>query len=145
MPSTSDQPPSPESLQRGYESLSVSNRGLLIFVICFVLVGAGVQWGLWGFLNGLGGITREADVPQSAVPQVNPFAAPHLQPTEQHPHQPSQDLEALRNQDRSVFQKLGWSTDSAGTPVIPQDVIDQLKTKHAKSASTRPTTQGGGT
>lgn len=135
MATAQDHPPSPESLRRGYEVHGVNARGLVIFLICFVLTAVVIHWGLWVMAKAYARWSRPADVPRSAVPQVSPFQDPRLQPSEEHPRQPYQDLQDMRDQNRQIFERLGWQTDPAtGTPHIPDDIVSQL----ASRATTRP-------
>ena len=88
MPSESNQPVSPEALQRGYESHGVNYKGLMIFLLVFILTAVVLHAGLWFLLKFYLGMERAADVPPSGVPVVERFIPPRLQPMPDKPSAP---------------------------------------------------------
>ncbi|HSV13530.1 MAG TPA: hypothetical protein VLI90_04680 [Tepidisphaeraceae bacterium] len=143
MAQAQDQLPSADALQRGYESITVSNRGLLIFLICFILTAVVLHWAMWVLIKYYAGMTRDADMPRSDVTRVDPFVDPRLQPSEPHPYLPWQDLASWRQEQQQVFDQLGWrQNQDNGRPHIPDDVVAALAARYATTGPSK--TRGGG-
>ncbi len=134
-----EQPPSPQALKQGYEPPDVSNRGLLIFFIIFVLFGAAVQAGVWMLTKYYLNLPRTVDAVTSAAPPQERFVPPHLQPIQNHNELPREDLADLRREKAQIFKQLGWKTDpDTGVPVIPDQIVNELaKERRQNSAATK--------
>jgi hypothetical protein len=148
MAQTDEQPPPPAIRQLGYEPSRINVKAMTLFVVCFLLTAAVLHTGLWFLEKHYAGLVREADVPQSLVPRTSLFIEPHLQPTPEHDRLPEQDLAAMRQADREVFDQLGWQPGPAGgAAVIPEPIVSQLAARQAQRraapATTRSATQRG--
>ena len=69
------------------------------------------------------------------------FHAPPLQPTQAHDRLPRQDLEAMRRDEDSVFQDLGWQVDPVhhvATP--PENLVRQIAARYAQHGQNHPST-----
>ena len=123
-------PPPRRIVEQGYEPPDVSNRGLLIFFLVFVVVGALINVGIWGLLKVYMAEPRTADVPTSAAPAPDRFPPPNLQPIEKHNESPWQDMNDLREQKNQILEQLGWPIDPAtGAAKIPDSIVNQLAAK----------------
>jgi hypothetical protein len=140
MSQTDEQSPSPQVLEQGYEPSDVSVRGLMIFLVIFVVGAVVIQFGLWELVKYYVSLPRSADVVTSAAPAPRRFPAPNLQPIETHNQLPWQDLADLRREKGLIFDELGWTTDaSTGQPVIPDQIVNALaKDRSEKSAVLLP-------
>ena len=137
-------PPSPEAIARGYELSDAGTRGLLMFVIYFILTAIVLHLLLWFLLKHYVSIPRAVDVPKSSVPAIDRFTGPNLQPSIEDNRLPQQDMRRLRETEAALFNRMGWKTDpQTGNPTIPQDIVDQLSRRSTTPPATRPTTRGG--
>ncbi len=137
-------PPSPEAIARGYELSDVSIKGLIYFVVFFLLTAVVLHAALWVLLKQYVSIPRAADAPKSAVTSVDRFTGPNIQPSIEDNRLPHQDMQGLRDTEAKLFEKMGWKTDAqSGNPTIPQDIVDQLSRRYAAASATRPTTREG--
>jgi hypothetical protein len=127
MTTGSDQPVSREALELGYEPHGVSYRGLAYFLYFFLLTAVVLHTGLWVLLQYYDSLPTDASQPMSAVPMVNHFTSPHLQPSVEHPNMPWQDLSDLNQRTVQIFQKMGWGMDArTGAAEIPPAIVREL-------------------
>jgi len=139
MTESEPQSPSREALEQGYEPSDVNVRGLLIFVIIFVVGAVVIQAGLWGLLKFYNSLPRTADAVTSAAPIQERFPAPNLQPIEKHNQLPWQDLADLQHEKGMIFDALGWTIDpDTKEPRIPEQIVNSLAKDRAGSARHMP-------
>ena len=132
MTQTEEKPPSQETIRRGYELPDVSVKGLVIFFIVFVLMGALVHVCAWMLTIYFLHQPRDVDTVISAAPPQNRFPAPNLQPIEKHNQFDWQDMDDLRRQKNQLFEQLGWSIDpETGAAKIPDSIVNQLAAQRA--------------
>lgn len=134
-----DHRPSAEALEQGYEPESLRFRGVVIFVICFVLTGVIIHVIIWFLLIGLRERERLADVPTSALtslPQPS-NGAPPLQPSgPEHDTLPFEDLVKMHQQESAVFEHLGWKVDPSSLAAgIPDDLVSAVEAREAAERS----------
>ena len=137
--------PEAEAMQLGYQPEAVRVRGLVIFVIIFVITAAVLHVGIWLLQMALESRNRAVDVPRSAVEaDVTPAEHP-LQPSVGHDALPYQDMEALRRQEDGMFQKLGWRVDPATHEAdVPDAIIQRVAAEaKARAAGSVPATTTG--
>ena len=144
-PAHSQALPEAEALQLGYQPEAIRVRGLVIFVICFVITAAVLHVGIWFLQMALDSRNRGVDMPRSAVQaDVTPPDHP-LQPSVGHDTLPFQDMEALRRQEDGMFQKLGWQVDRATHEAdVPDAIIQRVAAEaKARAAGNVPATTTG--
>jgi hypothetical protein len=125
-----EQPPPPDIVAQGCETPDVSNRGLLIFFVSFLILCAVIIFGMWGLLKLYIAQPRIADQTTSAAPQPDRFAPPDLQPIQKHNQLPYQDLQDLRREKDALLIRMGWTIDPrTGAAEIPDAVVNQLAQK----------------
>lgn len=123
----SDQPVSRQALEQGYEPHGVNFRGLAYFLYFFLLTAVVLHTGLWVLLRYYDSLPNGASAPMSAVPIVNQFIRPHLQPSVDHPNMPWQDLSDLNRRTVEMFGKMGWGMDTkTGAAEIPPAIVREL-------------------
>lgn len=131
MESLEQQTPSPLALKQGYEPPDISVKGLLVFLVIFLVMAVVIHVGIWFLNESLLHRRRNAEAVKSAVPVVQQFATPDVQPTETHNQMPWQDLADLRHAEASRFQQLGWKADGkTGSAVIPDSIVTQLAQRY---------------
>ena len=137
------QPPSSESLDAGYEKSTVSIKGLMMFLVCFVVAAGVIHLGSWYLLRAYVSEDRKKDRPTSAM--VDPAMAdryggtvvrqpqpppPYIQPSppQPEPHVPAADLRQMYTQENLLFERMGWRPDEASPQklAIPADVIAKV-------------------
>jgi hypothetical protein len=137
------QPPSSESLAAGYEKSSISIKGLMLFLVCFVIAAALIHLGSWYLFRAYVSEDRKNGRPTSALadpamanryggtvllqPQPPP---PYIQPSppQPEPHIPVADLRQMYTQENLLFERMGWRPDEASPQklAIPPDVIAKV-------------------
>ncbi len=146
MEATDEKPPSAIALRQGYEPPDLNVKGLLVFLIIFLLMAVVIHVGIWFLNEYLSGRPRDADAVKSAVPVVRQFSRPDVQPTESHNQMPWQDMADLRHAEAARFEQLGWKSDPAtGSAVIPDSIVSRLAERYkakgpAAPAATQPAT-----
>jgi hypothetical protein len=134
--------PSPESLERGYETTDVRFSGLWGFLIVSVIVMVGIFLLVAATLHHTIENQRMADRPRSSVITSQLPPAPQIQPIHGHDVLPYQDLEDMHRQEDAVFQKLGWKADpNTHAIVMADDVVDQVRKMESQLASGAARTQ----
>lgn len=132
---------------KGHETRDASMRGILIFVIGFIVTGAVIHGLLWLTLKQFASDPREVDVPLSAVqsPTDLPPGAPPLQPRQDRDQGPRTDLVEMKRREDAVFTQLGWKIDpQTQRPTPPVAVLQAVSTRPRPTtapASTAPATQ----
>jgi hypothetical protein len=140
MTETEEHPPTSETVAQGYEPPDINVRGVVVFLMIFLVGAIIIQVGLWGVLKVYSGLPRTADIVTSAAPPPARFLPPNLQPTEQHNQFPWQDLAQLRQEKTQIFDQLGWKTDpETQTPLIPDAIIAQLRKERPAPAPSSST------
>jgi hypothetical protein len=138
MTQTEEQPPTQETIRRGYELPDVSVKGLLIFFVIFVVMGAAAHICAWFLTIHFLEQPRSVDVVISAAPPQQRFPEPNLQPSETHNQLDWQDMDDLRRQKNQIFQQLGWNIDpETGAARIPDDIVNQLAAQRAAKGATK--------
>ncbi len=133
------QSPSPQALQQGYERSEVSVRGLMIFLVIFLVSAVVIHAGVWILAEYYLAQPRAADVVTSAATPPERFPPPNLQPIEKHNELPWQDLADLRREKGLIFDELGWTTDpTTRQPRIPDDIVNKLATQRSMSSALPP-------
>jgi hypothetical protein len=131
------QPDPHASTSRGHESSTVSLRGVIIFVVVFVITAAVLNWLIWILYRAMIAHEERGDEPTSALvsdrptppePQLQPFGAHGL---------PQQDMAALRAMENVEFAKRGWTDAQTGTVRVPDAILERVV---RAAATTRPTT-----
>jgi hypothetical protein len=143
------QAPSSESREAGYETSTVSIKGLAIFLVCLVVVGALIHFGAWILIKAMVTHDEHQDRSSSALTDaqyvdrfnrshgldVTPAGLPlppppRLQPT---PGQEPQnvhaaDMEQMYEKEDAVFSRMCWKIDKESHSLlgIPQSVISQV-------------------
>ena len=137
------QPPSSESLDAGYEKSTVSIKGLMLFLVCFVIAAALIHLGSWYLFRAYVSEDRKKGRLTSALadpamanryggtvllqPQPPP---PYIQPSppQPEPHIPAADLRQMYAEENSLFERMGWRTDGTSPQklAIPADVIAKV-------------------
>lgn len=116
-------PPDPESIKRGHEYRDMNLRGLIWFLVVFILVGVIVHLIVWiSFRN-------VAHTAISEDPRPSPLATgpgqppePILQPTQNyHEKQPWQDLQEMHERENARLNNYAWVDQKAGVVQIPID------------------------
>jgi hypothetical protein len=126
-----EKPPSPIALRQGYEPPDLNVRGLLIFLVVFLVTAVVIHVGIWFLNEYLLRRPRPADAVTSAVPVVRQFPEPDVQPSEWHNHVPWQDMADLRRSEAARFGQLGWKADPAtGSAVIPDSIVASLAERY---------------
>ena len=111
-------------------------RGVLWFVIIFVLANALVLLLVWWMYVGFVDRSVEKDVVNSALPGEQRFPPePRLQPSIGHQDLPQQDLAALHAREQEEFARRGWIDTSSGKFEIPQDVVAKVGQLSAPTTS----------
>jgi len=108
------------AVRRGFEPLSTSTRALGVLAAAFVVVFAGMLWGLWGLLH----VYLAADPPDEAAASAAPVLAHSirspLEPMPQHNDLDWQDLVHQRQREDAQLRRMGWTIDpTTGEAVIP--------------------------
>jgi hypothetical protein len=125
------------SVPRGHQASTVSLRGVIIFVVVFVITGVVLNWLIWILYRAMIAHEERRDEPTSALvsdrpappePQLQPFGAHGL---------PQQDMAALRAMENLEFALRGWIDATTGTVRVPDDVLGKVI---RASATTAPTT-----
>jgi hypothetical protein len=141
MTQTTEQPPSPQALEQGYEEPGINNRGLMIFFVIFIVTAVVLNFGLWALVKFYLHQPRSADVVVSTAPAQERFPPPNLQPIQRHNELPREDLADLRREKNEIFKQLGWSINAdTDRPMIPDQIVSQLSGQRNSS----PTTAKGG-
>jgi hypothetical protein len=135
-----EQLPSPDAVARGYEGDDLNNNGLLVFLFFFLLTAVVLHTAIWVLLKYYLAAPRAEDKAPSAVELIERFPTPQLQPSVDHNTTPSEDIAAMRSQERQIFQQLGWQRPPQSLyPTIPDQIIQELKQREAAThASTQP-------
>ena len=134
MTQSSEQLPLPDALARGYEGDDLNVRGLLIFVIIFLITAVVLHILLWILLKYYFATPRAEDVAPSAVTLIERFPEPQLQPSIGHNTTPQEDLAALHQDENRIFNALGWQTKpDSYYPLIPDQIVTELQQRHAAS------------
>jgi len=134
--------PSPESIERGYETSDVRFGGLWGFLIVSVIVMVGIFLLVAATLHRTIENQRMADRPRSSVITSQTPPAPQIQPIHGHDVLPFQDLEEMHRQEDVVFTKLGWKADpNTHAIVMGDDVVDQVRKIESQLASGAARTQ----
>ncbi len=141
--------PSPESLERGYETTDIRFSGLWWFLLGSVVVMVGIFLLVAATLHRTIENQRMADRPRSSVITSQMPPAPQIQPIHGRDVLPYQDLEEMHQQEDAVFKKLGWKVDSRTHAVVMAgDVVDQVRKLESQIASgaarTQPTVGASG-
>jgi hypothetical protein len=136
-----------ESVRLGYEPERVGVRGLTIFLILFILSAAILHGLVWVLMKYYVDRDRAVDRPRSAFTSTQqPPPAPNLQPSVGHDTLDYQDMEAMRQQEDRMFQKLGWQVDPRTHEVeIPVQIAQRVAEEalaRAKAGPVPPTTTG---
>jgi hypothetical protein len=132
MTQTEEKPPSQETIRRGYELPDVSVKGLLIFFVIFLVMGALVHLCAWTLTVYFLHQPRDVDAVISAAPPQKRFPPPNLQPIESHNQFDWQDMNDLRREKNQIFEQLGWKIDpDTGAARIPDDIVNQLAAQRA--------------
>lgn len=143
MTQVAQHPPDPQALKQGYEPPDVSVRGVVIFLIIFIVSGVILSWGLWELCRYYMTVPRSVDEVTSAAPQQKRFPEPQLQPNESHNRTPEEDLADLLREKSEIFKQIGWAQDpSTHAPAIPDQIIAQLAQKR-RTPATAPAKGGG--
>jgi hypothetical protein len=110
-----------------HEPDALSVRGILWFVIIFVLANALVLLIVWWMYVGFVDRSVEKDVVNSALAGEQRFPPePRLQPSLGHQDLPQQDLAALHAREQEEFLRRGWIDKSSGKFEIPATVVAQV-------------------
>jgi hypothetical protein len=143
MTQSSEEVPPQQILRKGYEAADVSVRGLLWFVVIFLLTAAVLHTALWFLLKHYVSVPRVVDAPRSSVPSVTRFIEPNLQPSPNHNALPREDLAQLRWDEAKRFEQLGWNVESdTHSAHIPDSIVAQLVLRYSTAATTQAA--GGG-
>ena len=153
------QGPSSESLEAGYETTTVSVKGLAWMVVCLVVLAVVVHVGIWALLKGYWYADVRTDRLVSAlqaVPQPPP-PGPRIQPNpfdSTEPDRPSNlppdDLQAMYRGEDEAFRQMGWTVDERSHVLtIPARFIEQVIQEEAgrkdepPPPASQPTTTSG--
>lgn len=121
-------PPDPESLKRGHEFRDMKLRGLIWFLVIFIIVGVLVHVIVWISFRGIAHMevkNEPAPPPNAGERQAPP--APILQPTQQyHEKQPWQDLQEMHQREDAHLNNYAWVDQKAGIVQIPIDRAMEL-------------------
>jgi hypothetical protein len=136
---TDTQQVSVDAKQLGHEPLTLSVRGLVIFVVCFIASAVVIHIVVWRLYRGSMQQEQSNDARRSAlISQRPPPAGPALQPSPAHEALPQQDLAALRAAENAEFAKRGWLDESTGEVRVPDDIIQKVAAMTAPGATTQP-------
>jgi len=126
---------SPEALEKGHQPHTESAFGLTLFLIFFGLAALIIHAGIWFLLRAYGSMPRSADQPLSQVNLKEQFVSPQLQPSQDHPYLPREDLLNLRARENRLFLHMGWAINlQTGEAVIPHRIVEQLPRSHRSPA-----------
>jgi len=108
------------AVRQGFEPLSTSTRALGVLAVAFVVVLAGMLWGLWALLH----VYLVSDPPDeaaaSAAPVLGHAIRSPLEPMPQHDELDWQDLVHQRQREDAQLRRMGWTIDAmTGQAVIP--------------------------
>ena len=143
MSEETNNPPSRESIARGYEDNHLRPKWLGIFVAGFVALAVVSHATLWYVMKGIANNPRSVDRPRTGVAlQIDqPNGSPPLQPSPSHDVGPKEDLASLRLLEDQVFEQLGWSRDAQTGAFLPPPFVVHAVASRATSRDA--TTQAG--
>jgi hypothetical protein len=123
--------PSPEAIEAGYETSTVSIRRLAIFLVCLIVVAAVIHVGVWFLFKDFVKHDERIERPRSALDSTTVLPPPpRLQPTPgvETQNVPAADLQQMYQQEDAVFVRMGWTIDAVShqQTVIPSTVISAV-------------------
>lgn len=141
----------PEDIARGHEQKDASVKGLIIFIVCFVIGVAGIHYitlKVWESLN----VWQNRHDPFYG--QTNPVAAvvdnappePRLEPSLWNPKTPEQDLQDVNQEQLEELHTWKWSDASHRFAQIPIETAMRLAVEQGiplKLPATQPTAPPG--
>jgi flagellar biosynthesis/type III secretory pathway M-ring protein FliF/YscJ len=147
-PTTSKSEPSPEAMERGYDSQPARGRAMVWFVVSFAIVMFAILCAIKPVMRHFTRAARQLDAPQSAVRDqiITPAGSAELQPSEPHDTLPREDLAAMHEQEDDVFERLGWLDDKRNVVSVPDAVIAEVQARSKQATTQRApgaATQGG--
>ena len=143
MEKTTRSEPTPEEIKRGYEVGDVSLKQAVWITVAFIVFGIVTHIFLTIVWKVTYRIAEQDDVPRSAiVDERPPRFAPPLQPSPYHDTTPAQDMTRMREDEKKVFESIGWKiNDKTQLPTLPDAVVQQVASRPGQG-TTRP---AGGT
>jgi hypothetical protein len=123
--------PSPEAIEAGYETSTVSIKGLTIFFVCLIVVAAVIHLGVWFLFGDFVKHDERAERSRSALDSTTVLPPPpRLQPTPgvETQNVPAADLQQMYQKEDAVFSRMGWTIDVATheQTVIPPTVVSAV-------------------
>jgi hypothetical protein len=161
--------PSRADIARGHEANDVSVRGVIWFVVAFVVGAAVIHTIIWFLLLGTQQAARAENAArfppplfsQSTMAVVSRPPPPNLQPSREHPKVAWRDMDDLRHEQQESLVRptegAGWEhayTDAVREPSqplnqlrLPPDAVDavapRIKSSRSDAPSSQPTTRRG--
>ncbi len=122
-----------------HEPSTINLRGIVIFAVWFVVIGAVIHVMLWLVFKGYLAFERAQDVSVTAVVQEHrlPPPEPRLQRSEFHNTLPREDLQAMEERTKEEFKKRSppWVDPVSGEIQIPDEVVTKVAALPHASAS----------
>ncbi|MGH7176034.1 MAG: hypothetical protein ACREJC_01520 [Tepidisphaeraceae bacterium] len=140
------EPPSRETIARGYEAMGVSLRGILISIGFLVGATVIVQVVVWWLMVGVNNFQARSDVaPPPLARNLPPPPEPRLQPNPSHERLDRQDMQALLAREQAALSSYGWVDRQTGVVRIPIDRAMQIVVERGLpvAPTTRPSAGGG--
>jgi hypothetical protein len=111
-----------------HEPDALSVRGILWFVIIFVLANLIVLLIVWWMYVGfVGDVVKQDEVTSALAGETRLPPEPRLQPSLGHEELPQQDLTALMKRENVEFARRGWLDEKTGKFEIPADVVTKVE------------------
>jgi hypothetical protein len=130
---------------RGHEPSGVSLRGVIAFVVIFVITSAVLSVLLWVVYRAMMEREVKTEAPISAlVADRIPPPLPRLQPSPYDPYHrlPKQDMDELRATEHQEFARRGWVDAATGDVRVPDTILDRITpTRTPTTAASATTTQ----
>jgi hypothetical protein len=128
-----------DAVKLGHEPLALSVRGIVIFVICFIVSAVIIHAVVWWLYRGSMQQEQTEDRPASALVSQRPApAGPPLQPSPNHQALARKDLAAMRAAENAEFARRGWLDESTAEVRVPDDIAQKAAAMIAQEATTQP-------
>jgi hypothetical protein len=118
----------PPGESHAHEADALAVRGILWFVIIFVIATAIVLLIVWWMYVGfVGDVVKQDEVTSALAGETRLPPEPRLQPSLGHEELPQQDLTALMKRENVEFARRGWLDEKTGKFEIPADVVTKVE------------------
>jgi len=128
----------PHAESAAHEADTLSVRGILWFVIFFVIANLAVLLIVWWMYVGFIHHDERSDVVTSALVAEHPKPPePRLQPSLGHENTPAEDLATMRARENAEFVRREWMDRNTQRFAIPQDIVNKVSQLSAPSGGGR--------